>query len=354
MSASRPARVITVGPASVLVRPAGALLVGVLLVVVSVLVVAGLGIGTRAIAVPDLLAALVGEADRATTVTVQRLRLPRSVVAVLVGTALGTAGAVTQSLLRNPLASPDVLGVTSAASAGAVGVLLVAGGATFGYGGASAQLSAGLVPVAAIAGAVLCAALVLALGARSASHVVLVGILLNAVFLGLVQWFLTLGDVDQAVRATVWLTGSLQGRGWEHVTAVALALAVLLPLLLLARRALDALQLGDDVAATLGVRVRRTRLLLLLLAFALAGTAVAAAGPVSFVALLAPVLARRLAPPGAVPLVSAGLIGAALLLAADVVARVAIPGHELPAGAVTALVGAPVLLALLVRPGGSS
>jgi iron complex transport system permease protein len=346
--------VLTAGRASLLVAPRGVLVAGLLAAAVAALLLAGLAVGTRAIALPDLLAALVGEADRATTLTVQRLRLPRSVVAVLVGAALGVAGAITQSLLRNPLASPDVLGVTSGASAGAVLVLLTAGGATVGYGGAAAGLSAVGVPLGAVAGALLCAALVLSLGSRSASQVVLVGILLNAVFLGLVQWFLTLGDVDQAVRATVWLTGSLQGRGWEHVWAVSLALALLLPVLLLARRGLDALQLGDETASVLGVRVRRTRLLLLLLAFALAGTAVAAAGPVPFVALLAPVIARRLSRGAGVPLLTAGLVGAALLLAADLLARVAVPGHELPAGAITALVGAPCLLVLLVRPGGSA
>jgi iron complex transport system permease protein len=159
--------------------------------------------------------------------------LPRTAVALLVGMALGLSGALTQALTRNPLASPDVLGVVNGASAGAVAVLITAGGAT-------ATLSRIGVPLGAIAGALLSAVLVLGIASRriggmpGTQRVVLVGILLNAVFLGLVQWALTIGDVDQATKAAVWLTGSLHGRGWEHVSAVG---APVLLLLLLRGRA---------------------------------------------------------------------------------------------------------------------
>jgi iron complex transport system permease protein len=238
-----------------------------------------------------------------------------------------------------------------------VAVMLAAGGTTVGAGGASAALSRVGVPLGAVAGALLSAALVLGIAARrlgglaTTHRVVLVGVICNAVFLGLVQWGLTVGDVDQAAKATVFLAGSLHGRGWEHVFAVGLAVAVLLPLAILTKRSLDALQLGEDSAVTLGVPVTRVRLGLFVVAFALAGTAVAAAGAVSFVALLAPALARRLTRGTGTPLLAPALIGAALLLAADLVARHLVPGTELPAGAVTALVGAPVLLVLLLRMG---
>jgi len=313
--------------------------------------------GTRWLPISDVFAGLAGQADRSTTLTVREFRLPRVAVGILVGMALGISGAITQSLTRNPLGSPDVLGVVNGASAGAVAVMLAAGGSTLATGGASLALSQIGVPLGAIAGALLSAAIVLGIasrrfGALPATHrVVLVGVICNAVFLSLVQWGLTVGDVDQAAKAAVFLAGSLHGRGWEHVVAVGVAVAVLLPIALLLKRSLDALQLGEDSASTLGVPVARVRLGLFVVAFALAGTAVAAAGAVSFVALLAPQLARRLAPRAGTPLLAPALIGAALMLAADIAARHLIPGTELPAGAITALVGAPALLVLLLRMG---
>jgi iron complex transport system permease protein len=342
------------GRLSALVDRRTAVVAAFVLGLVALLAVLSTALGTRWLPVDQVLAGLLGTAERPVVLTVREFRLPRTAVAVLVGMALGLSGALTQALTRNPLASPDVLGVVSGASAGAVAVLLAAGGATVGYGGASAGLSRVGVPMGAVAGALLSAALVLVIASRRAGalpatqRVVLVGIILNAVFLGLVQWGLTVGDVDQASKAAVWLAGSLHGRGWEHATAVGLALAALLPCAVLLRRSLDVVALGEDVATTLGVPVRRLRLTLFVLAFALAGTAVAAAGAIGFVALLAAPLARRLTRQGA-PLLTAAFTGAALLLTADLLARHVLPGTELPAGGVTALVGAPALLLLLLR-----
>lgn len=353
------ARVLTLGGGriSVLVSPRTIRCTVTLVATVLMLALLATAFGTRWLPIGDIAAGLVGRADDVVNLTVREFRLPRVVVGVLVGMALGTSGAITQSLTRNPLGSPDVLGVVNGASAGAVAVMLAAGGSTVGAGGANAALSRVGVPLGAVAGALLSAAIVLGIasrrfGALPATHrVVLVGVICNAVFLGLVQWGLTVGDVDQAAKAAVFLAGSLHGRGWEHVFAVSLAVVVLLPLAMLLKRSLDALQLGDDSAITLGVPVARVRLGLFVVAFALAGTAVAAAGAVSFVALLAPQLARRLAPGTGTPLLAPALIGAALLLTADMVARHLVPGTELPAGAVTALVGAPALLVLLLRMG---
>ena len=342
------------GRVAVLVSPRRAAVTVALLVAVLALALLSTALGTRLLPLSDVLSGLTGTGGRAVNLTVREFRLPRTAVAVLVGMTLGLSGALTQALTRNPLASPDVLGVVNGASAGAVAGIITAGSASAGYGGAAAGLSSVGVPLGAVAGALVSAGLVLAIASRplgglpATQRVVLVGIVFNAAFLGLVQWALTVGDVDQATKAAVWLTGSLHGRGWEHVTAVGLTLLVLLPLALLLRRPLEAVALGEDVATSLGVPVRRLRLGLLVLAFSLAGTAVAAAGAISFVALLAPPLARRLTRTSA-PLLPAAQTGAALLLAADVVARHVVPGHELPAGAVTALVGAPVLLLLIVR-----
>lgn len=347
------------GRVAVLVGRRTAVVTAGLVATVLALALVSTALGTRPLPLPDVLAGLTGQADRAVVLTVREFRLPRTLVAVLVGVALGASGALTQALTRNPLASPDVLGVVSGASLGAVAVLVAAGGSTVGYGGASATLAQVGVPLGAVSGALLSAALVLGLAARrlgalpATQRIVLVGIICNAVFAGLVQWGLTVGDIDQAAKAAVFLAGSLHGRGWEHVGGVGLAVAILLPLALLLRRPLDAIALGEDAARSLGVPVARLRLTLFVVAFALAGAAVAAAGAVSFVALLAAPLARRLTATGNVAVLAPALVGAVLLLSADLVARFLVPGTELPAGAVTALVGAPVLLVLLLRSGAS-
>jgi iron complex transport system permease protein len=360
LSRSGPATVARLRKASVLVRPRVWLVGTALLALVLALAVVAIAIGTRWIPLDEVLGGLVGQADRGTTLTVQRFRLPRAVVGILVGMALGLAGALVQATTRNPIAAPDVLGVTAGASFGGVMVLLMFGGTTIGYGGAAAELSRVGIPAGAVIGAVVAAVVVLGVGSTrthgwtfSTQRVVLAGIVCNAAFLGLVHWGLSQGDVDQASKASVWLVGSLHGRGWEHVVGVSAALVVLAPVALLLGRQLGVLGLGEQSAATLGVSVSRTQLGLFAVAFALTGTAVAAAGPVNFVALLAPQIARRLVRAPGMPLVASALTGAALLLAADVLARVAIPGVELPAGAVTAVVGAPCLLWLVIRTGGA-
>jgi iron-siderophore transport system permease protein len=345
---------------SVLIRRRGALVGLALLGVVVALGVLAVAIGTRLIPLDEVLRGLIGQADRATTLTVQRFRLPRVVVGVLVGAALGLSGAIVQALTRNPIAAPDVIGISAGASFGAVMVLLAFGGTTVGSGGAAAGLSRIGLPAGAVLGALFAAVLVLGAGGGrnragagftfSTDRLVLAGIICHAAFIGLVHWGLAAGDVDQATRASAWLMGSLHGRGWEHATALAAALAILLPVALILGTRLDVLALGEDAAASQGVPVARTQIGLFVIAFALTGCAAAAAGPVNFVALLAPQIARRLARAPGAPLVTSALTGAALLLAADLVARLIVPGNELPAGAVTALVGAPCLL-WLVRKG---
>jgi iron complex transport system permease protein len=348
---------VGVGPVSVLVRPR-ALVVGAAATgVAAALFVAALAIGTTDLPAGVVLAGLFGQGEASAVLTVQRLRLPRALVGLLVGLALGAAGALTQGMARNPLASPDVLGVTAGASAGAVAVLLAQGSSTAASGGASAEVARIGLPLGAVAGAAVAAALVLGLSTRRRTdgsgldphRLILVGVVLAAAFIGLVDYALIAGDVDQAARATVWLTGSLNGRAWHHVWAVAAALVVLLPLAAVLARRLDVLLLGDSVATALGIRAGRSRLANVAVAVALAGTATAAAGPVAFVALVAPNLARGLVRGPGVPLVTSALLGAGLLLAADLLARRLVPGTELPAGAVTALIGAPYLIFLLQR-----
>lgn len=218
------------GALSVLIRPRGWVLGSAMFGLLLFLCVLAIAVGTRTIPLDQVLSGLVGQADRATTLTVQRFRLPRVAVAVLVGAALGLSGAIVQSVTRNPIAAPDVIGVTAGASFGAVIVLLAFGGGTVGYGGAAAELSRIGLPVGAVIGAFFAAVVVLGVassrgrggagGTFSTQRVVLVGIVCHAAFIALVHWSLTIGDVDQAAKAAVWLVGSLHGGGWEHVAGV--------------------------------------------------------------------------------------------------------------------------------------
>lgn len=348
---------VALGRVTMLLRPRAVAVASAAAAAAIGLFVAGLMIGTTDLQLADVVGGLFGQGEAATVLTVWRLRLPRTLVGLLVGLAFGAAGALTQGLARNPLASPDVLGMTAGASAGAVTVLLAQGSTAARAGGAAAGLAQVGMPLGAVGGAALAAVLMLVLAGRrrvdgaglEPHRLVIVGVVLAAAFTGLTDYALVSGDVDQATRATVWLTGSLHGRGWEHVWGVAVALLVLLPVAAVLVRRLDVLQLGDATATALGVRVGPSRLAIVAAAVALAGTATAAAGPVAFVALAAPNLARRLVRGPGVPLATSALLGAVLLLGADLVARRAIPDTELPAGAVCALLGAPYLLFLILR-----
>jgi iron complex transport system permease protein len=331
------------GRASLVVRPRAAAVTAGLALLAAAVACLSVSVGEYLVPLPDVGRALAGGGDPGQVLVVQRLRLPRVLVGLLVGAALGAAGALTSSVVRNPLATPDVLGVTAGASAAAVGVLLL---------GWPLPL-----PLAALAGGLAAAALVAVLswrGGVTGAHLVLVGIALSSCATALTSFLLVRAEVTDAQRAVVWLTGSVNGRGWEHVRPLLLTVGVLLPLAVVLARSLSTLRLGDDLARTLGTRVTAARLGLLAVAVALAAAATAAAGPVAFVALVAPQVALRLsATPG--PTVATSAAGGALLVvAADLVGRtglqaLGLTSTELPVGAVTALVGAPVLLVLLRR-----
>lgn len=278
---------------------------------------------------------------------VLELRLPRTLTGVLVGAALGLAGAITQAVARNPLASPDILGVTAGASAAAVLVITFGGSAGF-VGGTLASLG---VPLAALVGGLATAALVYALAWRrgiEGYRLVLVGVGIGAVATSITSWLLVTARIEEATTATVWLTGSLNGPGWAQVVPVGLAVAVLLPVALLLAFGLGALQFGDDTARGLGVRVDRARGALIVVAVGLAAVATSAAGPIEFVALVVPQITLRLAGAARPPLLTCAVYGALLTVGADLLART-VTGTELPVGIVTATIGAPYLLYLLAR-----
>ncbi|WP_158848205.1 FecCD family ABC transporter permease [Saccharothrix deserti] len=291
---------------------------------------------------------LLGGGQRGQRFIVLDLRLPRALTGLFVGAALGVAGAVFQSIARNPLASPDILGVTWGAGAGAVSVITFAG--TLGaVDGTMARVG---VPLASLAGGLLAGLLVYGLAWRrgiEGFRLVLVGIGISAVAGNFTHYLLTVGDVTDAARVMVWITGSLNGRGWEHVVPVGLALALLIPAALVGTRLLGALQFDDDTVRGLGVRLNGARSVMLLLAVVLAAVATAAAGPVAFVALASPQIALRLAGTATPPLLGSAVVGGLLVVVSDLVARLAFGGFELPVGVVTAVLGAPYLMYLLVR-----
>lgn len=340
-------RTVRIGPASGVVRTRQLLLPVVAAVALVLVSAASIGRGDYPIGVGDVLRTLVGAGDPTQQFIITELRAPRVVVGALVGLALGLSGALIQTFARNPLASPDTLGINAGASAAAVAVIVVGGGSS-----AAGGLLGGLgLPLAALAGGLLTALLIFVLawrGGVDGYRLVLVGIGLGAVGYALVDWLLTRSDIRDAAAATVWLTGSLNARGWDQAWPLGLALLLLVPITLALSQVLGVLQFGEDTARALGVRVGPAQTLVVLVAVALAAVAVAAAGPIQFVALVVPQVAVRLTGGSRPPLLASGLLGALLVVGADLLARTALP-IALPVGIVTAVVGAPYLLWLLVR-----
>jgi iron complex transport system permease protein len=299
-----------------------------------------LTVGDYPVPVGKVVATLLGDDTGGNAFIVRSLRLPRGLTALLVGAAFGLSGAVFQRLVRNPLASPDVVGINAGAAVAACYVVVVVHGTT-------TQVAAG-----ATIGALVSALALYALAYRrgvSGYRIVLVGIGITAVLTALTNYLLTEAQVIEVQRAFLWLTGSLNGRSWDHVRPVSFALAALVPVTLGLSRQLRLLEMGDDIARGLGGRVEATRGALLLSGALLAATGTAAAGPVGFIALAAPQIARRLVGGRSLALVPAGVCGALLMVTADLVGRRIFAPTELPVGVVTGVVGAPYLLYLLAR-----
>ncbi|WP_217904809.1 FecCD family ABC transporter permease [Marinobacter lutaoensis] len=269
------------------------------------------------------------------------IRLPRGLTAVFVGAALAVSGAVFQSVSRNALGSPDLIGFTTGAASGAI-VQIV-----FFRSGAAGVM------VAAVAGGLLTAVVVYALAARrrvvGSYRLVLVGIGMGSILSALNGLMLAKGALDNAIMANLWLAGSLSARNWGHVVPVMLGCILLIPVIVLLARQLSLVEMGDDLAAQLGVRVERVRLVMVLCAVILAALATGAAGPIAFIALAAPQLAGRLTPAGRLPVMVAAAMGALLMVIADLIGHVLPLGVSLPIGRLTGVVGGLYLIWLLSR-----
>jgi iron complex transport system permease protein len=297
----------------------------------------------------DVVQTILGTLDREHpdyanyNLVVHTFRLPRIVLAFMVGAALAVSGTMMQGITRNALADPYLLGVSSGAGLAAVMLIVWL---------KDAPIS--LLPWAAFGGALLTAGAIYILAWKNGSstpiRLILIGIALAAVIDAVITMMLLFGNINDVQQAYVWLTGSVYGRNWQHVQALGGWLLVFLPAAFLSARGLNALGLGDDTAKGIGVRVELQRGILLFISVALAAAAVAVAGTIGFVGLVAPHITRRLVGPsheGLLPI--SALFGGGLLVLADLIGRWVISPSELPVGVVTAMIGAPYFAFLLYK-----
>ncbi|WP_171109787.1 MULTISPECIES: iron chelate uptake ABC transporter family permease subunit [Streptomyces] len=341
--------VLRTGKSSLLLHRRSLLVTLVLTALLAATVVASLCVGESFVAPGEVVRVLLG-LPSPDELVVGTLRLPRLVTGLLVGAAFGISGALIQTVARNPLASPDVIGVTHGAGAATVAAM------TFGV------TSYAVLPYVSVAGGLAAALLVYLLAWRRGLHAarfVLIGIGISVALGSLTRLFVTKGEYLVAQQAKVWLTGSLNGRGYDQAAPLATVLLLLVPFLLWAARAQRGAAFDDDTATALGTRLDRDRLGLGVLGVVSASVATAAAGPVDFVALLAPQIARRLTRTPHIPLLCSALMGALIVTVADLLARRLFSPTELPVGVFTALVGAPYLMWLIVssrsgRSGGTA
>jgi len=326
-------------PVSARIRPRLVLVCLILAVLVFLLGCLGMTIGDVPLGLSDVLAAVFGGGDFGTAYIVQDLRMPRALTGLLAGLAFGASGAVFQTITRNPLASPDMIGINAGAATAVVA------GISFGFGNGLGTTTLGLL------GGLLTGLLVYVLAWRRGTtgyRILLVGIGVYAMATSLTDYLLSRANITDAQASIGWLVGNLANRGWDNVAPLLVAFAVLFPLALALSRWMATLQLGDEVAAGLGTPVQPVRLGLMLAGAGLVAFATASAGPIAFVALTAPQIAQRLARLPAPPITASALGGAVLVLGSDIIARVITPSG-LPVGIVTGALGAPVLLWLLIR-----
>lgn len=333
--------VVRFGLHSLVWRPRSVLIGFGLAMLATVLAIMLLGTGSLRLGPAEILHALVGTSENpAAQRILLGVRLPRVLTAAIVGASLGMAGSIFQSISRNALGSPDILGFTTGAATGAIVQIMLFNAGPFET--AASAVAAGLAVAALVYG------LAVKRHSTGGYRLVLVGIGVGAVLSGVNTVLLVMGDLDQAMSAQLWLGGSLNTRTWSHVGPAALGFAIMLPFAILHGRRLNIIEMGDETAGQLGVHVERARFAMVMVGVALTAIATAAAGPIAFIALVAPQLARRLTHAPRVPLISGALMGAALLLGADLMAQRLPLNLNLPIGLMTGLVGGLYLLWMLI------
>jgi iron complex transport system permease protein len=287
----------------------------------------------------DVIRVLLGEDVPGTSFTVGQLRLPRAILSILAGMCFGLGGVAFQIMLRNPLASPDIIGITSGAGAAAVFAIVVL------------SMTGPMVSILAVAAGLFVAVLVYGLSFRNGiagTRLILVGIGVSAMLQSVIAYILSSAPAWSLQEAMRWLTGSVNGAQLSQALPLLLALAVFGGLLLSRTRDLETLQLGDDTAAALGVRVARTRMLVIVSAVGMIATATAVTGPIAFVAFLSGPIAARIVRNNGSLLLPSALVGAILVLSGDYAGQLLLPSRY-PVGVVTGALGAPYLIFLIVR-----
>jgi len=327
------------GRLSLRLRRRTLLVVIIAAVLTAALAVFALTLGEYPLTLPQILGALSGtESDGIRRIVVDG-RLPRILLAVVAGASLALSGAIFQSLTRNPLGSPDIIGFTSGAYTGALFVILVAGGSYV------------AVSFGALAGGMLTAVAVYLLAYRrgvQGFRLIVIGIAISAILQAINSWLIISSKLEVAISASAWGAGSFNGSSWREFIPVCVVLLVLSPVLAILAGPLRVLELGDDAAAALGVRTERLRIVLIIVGVGLTAVVTAVAGPIAFVALAAPQVAHRLTRSAGVALLPSAVVGAGLLLVSDMIAQRLLAPTQLPVGIVTVCIGGIYLVGLLI------
>lgn len=330
------------GRVSFLIERKGWLTLALLFLMLLVCMVVSAGIGTLRIAPLDALLATFGYGEPVHVMTVQKLRMPRIVTGAFVGASLAASGAIMQGLIRNPLASPDIIGITGGASVAATALLTLAPSASIAW-----------LPPTAFAGAALMTFIVYGLAWKQGvkpTTLVLIGVGVGAAAQAVNTMLVVMSPMYVTAKAYNWLLGSVYGVGWPQAKQILIWFAVTGLIAFILSRRINLLQLGDDVAQAAGSSVQRDRFLLLGTAAVLAGAGVAIGGPIGFIALMAPHIARRFAGVTYGLLIpTSALVGAILIVIADTAARTVMSPLDIPVGVFTAAIGAPFFIILLLR-----
>ncbi len=325
------------------------LIIGVLMILIITTILVGLNMGSLAIEPSDVIKTLIGQGSKSHEIAIFKLRLPRIVIGILVGTALAIAGTILQGVTKNDLADSGILGINSGAALFVVIYIYIMNGNI--YDGIS-NMTIFTMPIVALSGAVFGAFLIYILAWKNginSSRLLLIGIGINVAFTSILTIFQLRFTTQEFNRVMAWTSGSIWGASWKYVLAVLPFILIFTLLTIYKARYLDVLNLGDEVATGLGVEVEKERRKLIIYAVILAGVATSVAGSIAFLGLVAPHIARKLVGPKHKKLIpTSALVGSLILLIGDTIARNIIAPMELPVGIVVAIIGVPYFIYLML------
>ncbi|HWK22981.1 MAG TPA: iron chelate uptake ABC transporter family permease subunit [Ureibacillus sp.] len=315
------------------------IMTSVLFIISIALCCAMLMLGNTIYPVKDVVGVLLGEEVKGASFSVGRIRLPRMIAGVFAGFAFGVGGYIFQTMLRNPLANPNVIGITTGSSAAAVFCILVL------------HASNSVVSIASVIGGLVTVIVIYFLSKGSSfsiGRIVLIGIGIQAMLNALINYLMLIGGEHDLPNAMRWLSGSLNNAKMENLTPIVLTVIIITPIILLYGKQLEMLELGEQAATSLGVDTNKTRLILIISSVLIIAVATATTGPIAFVAFLSGPIAKKLVGVGFSNILPAGLIGVILVLAADLIGQFAFVARY-PVGVITGILGAPYLIYLLIR-----